>query len=219
MESLQEALTKTLGNVLSANTPQDSAQNTRMDFDTATDSEVHVDVQNVEVFQVVDEYVEREKRKNNLIIHNLPEPTDVSSNEQRAVKDTETISDLFHTEFNLANAKIQRITRLGAIKPNSSRPRLLLVEMGDISTKRSILKQATKLRKSSKWSNIYISPDLTPKERSLHKKLRDELKTRKNAGEKDLYIKRGKIITRPPGNGTSDQTGNSTSGQTGQSTN
>ena len=97
MESLQEALTKTLGNVLSANTPQDSAQNTRMDFDTATDSEVHVDVQNVEVFQVVDEYVEREKRKNNLIIHNLPEPTDVSSNEQRAVKDTETISDLFNS--------------------------------------------------------------------------------------------------------------------------
>ena len=95
----------------------------------------------------------------------------------------------------------------------------LYVEMGDISTKRSILKQATKLRKSSKWSNIYISPDLTLKERFLHKKLRDELKTRKNAGEKDLYIKRGKIITRPPGNGTSDQTGNSTSGQTGQSTN
>ena len=72
MESLQGALTKTLGNVLSANTHQDSAQNTRMDFDTATDPEVHVDVQNVEVFQVVDEYVEREKRKNNLIIHNLP---------------------------------------------------------------------------------------------------------------------------------------------------
>ena len=197
-------------NVLSVNTHQDGVQNTRMDSDMVSDSEIHADVHKVEVLQVVDEYVEREKRKNNLIIHNLPEPTDVSSNEQRAVKDTKTISDLFHTEFNLANAKIQRVTRLGAIRPNSSRPRLLLVEMGDISIKRSILKQATKLRKSSKWSDIYISPDLTPKEHSHNKKLRDELKMRKDAGEKDLCIKRGKIVSRPLGNGTSGQSGQST---------
>ena len=76
--------------------------------------------------------------------------------------------------------------------------------------KRSILKQATKLRKSSKWSDIYISPDLTPKERSHNKKLRDELKMRKDAGEKDLYIKPGKIVSRPLGNGTSGQSGQST---------
>ena len=36
-----------------------------------------------DVLEVVDEYVEREKRKNNLIIQNLPEPTEVLSNEQR----------------------------------------------------------------------------------------------------------------------------------------
>ena len=35
-----------------------------------------------DLLEVVDEYMEREKRKNNLIIHNLPEPTEVSSNEQ-----------------------------------------------------------------------------------------------------------------------------------------
>ena len=84
----------------------------------------------------------------------------------------------------------------------SYKPRLLLVELGDVSTKRIILKQATKLRKSSTWSNIYISPDLTPKERSQNKLLRDELKTQRSAGEKDIYIKRGKIVCRPAGAGT-----------------
>ena len=73
----------------------------------------------------------------------------------------------------------------------------MLVEFSDISIKCLILKQATKLRKSSKWSDVYISPDLTPKEHSHNKKLRDELKARKSSGEKDSYIKYGKIVSRP----------------------
>ena len=66
--------------------------------------------------------IEREKRKNNLIIHNFPEPTEVSSNEQRALKDTEALTGLFHTEFKVTDAKIRRTTRLGAFKSISARP-------------------------------------------------------------------------------------------------
>ena len=105
-------------------------------------------------------------------------------------------------EFGLPNIKVQRTTCLGSLRSGSSKPRLLLVELEDVSTKRIILKQATKLKKSSTWPNIYISPDLTPKERSQNKLLRDELKLRRSAGEKDLYIKRGKIVSRPAGAGT-----------------
>ena len=99
-------------------------------------------------------------------------------------------------EFNLSNIKIQRVACLGAPKSSTSKPRLLLVKFGDISMKRTILKQATKLRKSSTRSNVYISPDLTPKEHSQNKLLRDELKMQKTAGEKDIYIKCGKIVSR-----------------------
>ena len=105
-------------------------------------------------------------------------------------------------EINLSNIKIQRVARLGSTKSSTSKPRLLLVEFGDVSMKRTILKQATKLRKSSTRSDVYISPDLTPKERSQNKLLRDELKTRKAAGEKDIYIKYGKIVSRSAGAGT-----------------
>ena len=34
-----------------------------------------------DLLEVVDEYVEREKHKNHIVIHNLPKPTEVSSNE------------------------------------------------------------------------------------------------------------------------------------------
>ena len=42
---------------------------------------------------------------------------------------------------------------------------------------------------------MYISPDLILKEREQGKKLRDKLKRRKEAGEKDIYIKSGKTVS------------------------
>ena len=92
-------------------------------------------------------------------------------------------------------SKFREHVHLGALKPNPTRPQLLLVEIGDISAKRVILKQAPKLHKSPTWSDIYISPNLTPKKRSHNKALRSELKARKDAGEKDIYIRCGKIVS------------------------
>ena len=77
---------------------------------------------------------------------------------------------------------------------NPEKPRLLLITLEGISIKRSILKQATKLRNSSKWNEVFISPDLTPKERETNKKLREELRNQKQAGEKNLIIRCGKIV-------------------------
>ena len=71
---------------------------------------------------------------------------------------------------------------------------MLLVTLGDALSKRNILKQATKLRNSTSWSNVFISPDLTPKECEVNRRLREELKSRKEVGEKNLMIRRGKIV-------------------------
>ena len=150
---------------------------------------------NRSVAAAVDEYVDRERRKQNLIIHNLPEPSDCPDN-QRMDKDLQQVSDLFKSEFGVPDNSASRPTRLGA--PKSNKPRLLRVEIKDLAAKRQILRNATKLRASSKWSNVYVSPDLTPKEREQNKLLREELRSRKAAGEKDLYIKFGRIVPRPP---------------------
>ena len=147
------------------------------------------------VVAVVDEYVDRERRKKNLIIHNLPEPSDCPDT-QRLTNDLQQVSSLLTSEFGVPENVASKPTRLGA--PKANKPRLLRVEIGDLAAKREILRNATKYRASSKWSNVYVSPDLTLKEREQSKQLREELRARKASGEKDLYIKFGRIVPRPP---------------------
>ena len=137
-------------------------------------------------------YMERERRKNNLIIHNFPESTTTSQNPSN---DIQVFTELVKTEFNISEIKVTKAVRLKQTKPD--KPRLLLVTLENLSTKRNILQQATKLRKSTSWSDVFISPDLTPKERVFNRKLREELKACKEAGEKDLYIRIGRIVTDP----------------------
>jgi len=55
---------------------------------------------------------------------------------------------------------------------------------------------------------ICISPDLTSKECEHNKRLREELKSRKNSGEKNLYVKHGKIVTRQAGDNNPGYTSN-----------
>ena len=91
---------------------------------------------------------------------------------------------------------VSKPTRLDV--PKTNKPRLLRIEIKNLAAKREILRNATKVRPSSKWSNVYVSPDLTPKEREQNKQLREELRTRKAPGEKDLYIKFRRIVLCPP---------------------
>ena len=138
--------------------------------------------------------MDKERRKQNLIIHNLPEPSECTDTE-RLEKDLQQVSSLLTSEFGVPENIVSKPTRLGVLKTNRSR--LLRIEIKDLAAKRQILRNATKLRASSKWSNVYVSPDLTPKEREQNKLLREELRARKAAREKDLYIKFGRIVPRP----------------------
>ena len=139
---------------------------------------------------VVDEYVDRERRKYNLVVHNIPEP-DVGFDE-RKLQDQTTVTDLARTEFRL-NIRVNKAIRLG--KKIANKPRLMLITLDSEDSKRELLRHATQLRSSTTWGNVYISPDLTPKEREISRKLRDELKRRREEGEVNLTIRGGKIIT------------------------
>ena len=113
------------------------------------------------VTDVVDEYIDRERRKKNLIIYGLPE-LECTIEEQRRVSDKQQVSNLFSSEFDVSPDLIQKFIRLGIPKPD--KPRLLRVELGDFTTKKNVLRQATKLHTRTTWKKVYISPDLTPKE-------------------------------------------------------
>ena len=140
------------------------------------------------------EVAEREKRKNNIVIHNLPEPpTRVSDLQRRKEADIQEVNLLLSTGMEIQNTIATESTRLGAPRVDG-RPRSLLVTLnGD---RDSVIKRTSMAREYEDWSDIVIQPDRTLKQRAEYDALRRELKFRKENGEFGLYIKDGQICQR-----------------------
>ena len=77
-----------------------------------------------------------------------------------------------------------------------NRPRLLRISVKDTSTKYKILKYSPNLNKNNQNSpKIYINPDYTAKEREANKKLREQLKERRETEPgKTFKIDRGRVV-------------------------
>ena len=134
---------------------------------------------------LVDELIDRENRKFNLVIRNLPETAEgggeVDKNHFKSLCST---LDLNVPSFT--------VTRIG--KKIEGKYRVLLVRLPDLATKRQILSKSVQLRSKTTWKEVYVNPDLTRSERETQKLLRDELKARKEKGESDLIIRGNRIV-------------------------
>jgi len=133
---------------------------------------------------ILDVLADRERRRKNLIIYNMPEPTDGQSDQQ-------SFKDLCSAAFS-ANVNLSKTARLGKKFDNKHRP--LLVCIDDASVRDTILYQSGKLRKHDQFKNVYIIPDRTKFEREKHQKLVAELKQRRSNGEQNLVIRNGSIV-------------------------
>lgn len=141
---------------------------------------------------VFDEFLDKEKRKCNIVVHNLPEQSGPTGDD-RSQADSALFVSMVREVFRI-NARVTRSFRAGRIV--STRQRLLIVTLDSEQTKHDLLKVAPQLRSSLKWGDIYLSPDLTWKERQENRALREELKRRREAGESELIIHRKKIVPR-----------------------
>ena len=88
---------------------------------------------------------------------------------------------------------ITAVTRLGKKEPSKTRP--LRVCLDNEATKRRILSRSSQLKSKPDWENVYVNPDMTLAERNANRLLRKELRERKNRGEKNLIIRRNKIVS------------------------
>jgi len=71
----------------------------------------------------------------------------------------------------------------------------LKVQLHNLQHKRLLLSNAKKLRGlSGNFQKIYITPDLSLKERQDNKVLWDELLRRRSNGKRGLIIRRGQIV-------------------------
>ena len=86
----------------------------------------------------------------------------------------------------------EKVIRLG---PKTGRfpHRLLLVSLSSLNVKGIIMREQANYRMRNPTRKIYISPDLSPKQRVENHKLVDELKRRRSDGE-NVQIKSGKIV-------------------------
>ena len=123
-----------------------------------------------------------------MIIHYLPEPKGQSTS-ACITQDIKTFKEIVNHELkaDMTYLEITKAVRLGKV---TSRPCILLVSLRDEQRKITILRSVSKLKSSSKWSDLYIFADLTPRERVINCNLPAKLKQCRNGGEKFVHKKR-----------------------------
>ena len=142
----------------------------------------------------IEQKLEKFKRRKNIVIYGLPEGKG-KDDKERGKSDNESITELIgELDIDLEVPKF-RVIRLGKqIAINKARP--VKVELEVEGDKYKFLKKAAEIRKThvEKFKKIIISVDLTLKQRELDKILWEELKMRRDAGERNIKIKDGRIV-------------------------
>ena len=148
------------------------------------------------VDEAMEEREEREKRKFNLVVVNLPESRKTEANERKNEEVNQLKEMVKEICPELGEVDIEDPVRMGRLGGN--KPRLLKFKVQNDEVKEKVLRNSYKLNRGveKQEDRVYINPDFTPAERLKQKELRDELKRRRDEGETDLVIRGGKIIKR-----------------------
>ena len=136
---------------------------------------------------------EREKRRNNLIIFNLPE-SNKNQGQERVKEDADRCEYVFGGALGVEEYSFDKVIRLGKKQEGRNRP--TLVRMTEEHSKWSVIARGKQLRQSEDdvIKSLIIVPDLTEKQREEETQLRQELKRRRENGEMCI-IKRGRIVS------------------------
>jgi len=141
------------------------------------------------------EEAEKTKRKTNLIIHGIKE-SQAQNAECRIEEDADRLQELFHV-MKSDHINVAQITRLGkSPAAPDAKPRPIRIQLETEEAKLAVLRGAKNLKGKKEGENVFLHPDLTPKERQARKLLVQELKERKAQGEDNLIIVNGKIVVR-----------------------
>lgn len=124
------------------------------------------------------EFLDRQSRSRNIILLNVPE---VSASLPGLLDDNSFVKDVFNT-ISVSIIPVS-VHRLGKI---SNKPRLLRVSL-PAST--DVFEIKRKLTAVDKFSTIRITSDLTLSQRKYLSSIVSQLKSRKDPGENNLFIK------------------------------
>jgi len=132
----------------------------------------------------VSEVMEREKRKNNLVIFGIDETNDEAMTREKV--------NVIIKAVGLDESKYKYFGRVGRLVAGA-RPRIVRILCDDSEGKRNLLKATNRLKTMEGYSNIYIDLDLTKVQQNEDKKLREKLKEIR-VTVKDAKINNGEIV-------------------------
>lgn len=141
--------------------------------------------------KITNEVEQRHLRSKNVVISGLQLLSE-GPVDRRKIDDERQCKELL-AALEIFNFKITATHRIG--KQITDRPSLLKVSLGATETKYEILRKSKMLRTSLKYKKVYINPDRTPCEQLQQRKLLQEWKSRKEAGE-DVVIFRQNVVAR-----------------------
>lgn len=134
---------------------------------------------------LISEMIDRQSRRNNVLLFNLPEALNDSTN---AISDPTSIQNIL--DFLNLKSKPNSVTRLG--KPSSSnttKPRPIKLHFSDQKDIFELFSYQNKLKSNPTWKDLRFSPDRTKQQQEYVSHLRQELLNRQSNGEQDLIIK------------------------------
>ena len=133
---------------------------------------------------VVKSVGEKEDRSKNVIVFGVPE-------EDSESVDSKVIADML--ERLDQKPKVSACRRIGKSTPATTRPICFRVESS--STVTAILQRAKRLREIDGYQSIYLCPDRTLEERTIRKKLVEQLKEKRaNHPDKRYFIRGGDVV-------------------------
>lgn len=150
------------------------------------------------VGEVVTEAKEKEDRKLNLIIVNVPE----NSDEGDPIKSAKRLFKKVIPD----DVKIEEAVRLGKSTDNVH-PRLIKVRVGTLESKRKIMGKASRVNEGTGITDpkkkIYINNDYTISERKVNKELREKLLEMEPSDRNKYTVRDFKIVLREKPDNTS----------------
>lgn len=138
--------------------------------------------------EIIQEVLERERRRKNIIVYGITESKSTNKSE-RIAADVTTVSDVFRSIGVRVpdDIKLIRLSKFDPTKAVSKRPIKICFQSSDIAP--AILKKAKLLKGSTEYTGVFISADRTPTQQKLFNAVKTELTERKSKGEVNLRIK------------------------------
>ena len=167
---------KVLNAVSSIHTLQESMNKRLINLEEKVNSKPSELSMDYKIDQAMFDLKEREKRKNNVIIYNLPEPQ-AEDNETKLEQEKQKIDQICdHVEITTG---FESASRLGEKRDDAAKPRPLKVVLADESSKQKLLKKSESLKNVEELKKVHVTPDYTHRQRQMNKAMKQEVSKRR----------------------------------------